>query len=84
MTSEIREFEGLQLDAAIEFIHTLPEVYRRMYVEVCDAVQKTGWLLVYGDDRDFVPGLLRAVIRGRRFRVRGSDEILRLPRVQLA
>jgi hypothetical protein len=82
MRSEVREFDGDNLGAAIQFIQTLPEVFRRVYVEVSDEPGKSGWHLVYGDDRAFVPGLLDALIRGRRFRVSGSDEILRVSRKQ--
>ena len=81
MTSEVKEFESRNLAAAIEFIRTLPKVYRRIYVEVCD--DSSAWHLVYGDDRSFAPSLLSTVIQGRRFRIRGSDEILRLSRIQL-
>jgi hypothetical protein len=61
------EFAPGEENAAADYIRTLPEDVRRVYVEEWDGA---GWRLVFGDDREHTPRGLSRVTAGRRFRIR--------------
>ena len=66
---ERREFAASDMKEALEYIASMPETIRRIQVDVFG--NGSGWVLAYGDERAYVPGLLAHVVRGRRFRLRG-------------
>lgn len=62
-----REFAPEETDEATEFIRTLPEEIRRIYVEEWDG---RNWRFVFGDDREHAPRGLGRLSPGLRFRIR--------------
>ena len=68
-----QEFSPADLEAAMAFIHSLPDEIRKVYVDVWDEV---GWRFVYGDSPRHVPRVLERLTRGRVFRVRSVDHLL--------
>ena len=66
-----REFAASDLAAALAYIEALPEDIRRVYMDVRD--ERGAWRCVYADDRGHVSRLLKGMILGRDFRLRGVD-----------
>jgi hypothetical protein len=64
---EPREFAPGEVEAAVDYIHALPEEVRRVYVEEWDGRQ---WRFVYGDDREHTARGLTRLADGLRFRIR--------------